>query len=286
MKKIGLKRILLITALVVVSIVILPTLGVQAKKKVKLNKTKATIYRGRTIKLKVKNNKKKVKWKSSNKKIATVTKKGVVKAKNVGKATITATVRKKKYKCKITVKHFYKFDYWIDDGEIYISDYIGSNIGDLVIPDKVEGKKVVAIEPAAFSGCTSLKSIKLPEGICYIGENAFDGCTLLKSITIPKEVSEISAETFNNCTSLTSVTLPEGLGSIGMWAFGKCGSLKSIKIPKGVKTIGASAFYECSSMTSVTLPNELTDIGDWAFGRCSSLPKINIPQNVKNTVTI
>ncbi|MBQ9014992.1 MAG: Ig-like domain-containing protein [Firmicutes bacterium] len=47
-----------------------------------------------------------VTWKSSNKKVATVTSKGVVKAKKKGKATITVTTKdgKKKATCKITVK--------------------------------------------------------------------------------------------------------------------------------------------------------------------------------------
>ena len=46
----------------------------------------------------------KVVWKSSKKKVATVSKKGKVKAKKPGKTTITAKVGKKKYKCKVVVK--------------------------------------------------------------------------------------------------------------------------------------------------------------------------------------
>ena len=70
----------------------------------KINKTKATIYIGETAKLKVIGTKAKVKWSSSNKKIATVNKKGVVKGLKVGSSTIIANVDNKKYKCKITVK--------------------------------------------------------------------------------------------------------------------------------------------------------------------------------------
>ena len=78
--------------------------SVFAAKKAKLNKTKATVYVGKSVQLKVNNNKKKVKWSTSNKKVAIVSKKGKVKGKKVGKATITAKIGKKKYKCKITVK--------------------------------------------------------------------------------------------------------------------------------------------------------------------------------------
>ena len=76
---------------------------VDAKSKVKLNITKATLSIGGSINLKLLNNKKKVTWKSSNKKVASVTKKGKVKAKKKGKASIVARVGKKKYTCKITV---------------------------------------------------------------------------------------------------------------------------------------------------------------------------------------
>ncbi len=98
------KKIIAILLALVLSISMIPTTSVSAAKKVKLNKTKATIYVGKTVILKLKNNKKKIKWSSSNKKVATVTKKGKVKGKKAGKATITAKVGKKKYKCKITVK--------------------------------------------------------------------------------------------------------------------------------------------------------------------------------------
>lgn len=72
--------------------------------KVRLNMTKKTLTVGKTVTLKVKGTKKKVKWSSSKKKVASVSSKGKVKAKKAGRTTITAKVGKKKYKCKITVK--------------------------------------------------------------------------------------------------------------------------------------------------------------------------------------
>ncbi|MFQ9515922.1 MAG: beta-1,3-glucanase family protein [Eubacterium sp.] len=100
------KKILAFVLAFVLTITLLPMCQTSAAKKTKLNKTKATVYVGKTLKLKVKNKhtNKKVKWKSTNKKVATVSKKGKVKGKRPGKATIIAKVGKKKYKCKITVK--------------------------------------------------------------------------------------------------------------------------------------------------------------------------------------
>ena len=87
-----------------------PAMNADAKAKPKLNKKKITIKVGKTKKLKVKNLKgKKVKWKTSNKKVVKIkkTKKQTVvklKGKKAGTATITAKVGKKKFKCKVTVK--------------------------------------------------------------------------------------------------------------------------------------------------------------------------------------
>lgn len=77
---------------------------VYAAKKPKLSKTRITLTVGKTYKLKVKNNKKKVTWKSSNKKIATVTSSGKVKAKKAGTVKITAKIKNKKLVCKVIVK--------------------------------------------------------------------------------------------------------------------------------------------------------------------------------------
>ena len=76
----------------------------QAAVKPKLSKTKLSLTIGKTAKLKVKKYKGTVKWSSNKKKVATVSKKGVVKAKKKGNATITAKAGKKKLKCKVTVK--------------------------------------------------------------------------------------------------------------------------------------------------------------------------------------
>ena len=77
--------------------------------KVKLNKTKATVAKGRTLTLKAtmtpSSSTDKLTWTSSNKKVATVDKNGKVKALKKGTATITVkTASGKKAACKITVK--------------------------------------------------------------------------------------------------------------------------------------------------------------------------------------
>lgn len=74
----------------------------------KLSSEKLTIAKGKTATLKVSGNSQKVTWKSSNKKIATVTSKGLVKGVKAGSCTIAATVGGKKYNCKVTVTNTQK----------------------------------------------------------------------------------------------------------------------------------------------------------------------------------
>lgn len=76
---------------------------VEAAAKPKLNKKSVMLYVAQSKKLKVNHTKAKVKWSSSNKKIAKVSKKGTVKAVKPGKCTIYAKVKGKKLKCKVEV---------------------------------------------------------------------------------------------------------------------------------------------------------------------------------------
>ena len=78
--------------------------GIQAAAKPKLNRTKVTLSVGKSVTLKVKRAKKKVKWSTSNKKIAKVTAKGKIRAVAPGTAKITAKTGSVKLVCKVTVK--------------------------------------------------------------------------------------------------------------------------------------------------------------------------------------
>lgn len=105
MKKVLLKQFKILSLLAL--LVFLCGIPVQAKTTVKLNKSKATVYVSNTIQLKatVKGTRSKVKWTSSNSKVASVNSSGIVTAKKKGTATIRAKVNGKTAKCKVTVKY-------------------------------------------------------------------------------------------------------------------------------------------------------------------------------------
>ncbi len=104
MKGKALRKAVAIVSVITLLISVLPMEQAQAAKKIKLNKSKITIKIGKSVTLKLKNAKKKVTWKSSNKKIASVDKKGKVTGKKAGSVKITAKSAGKKYICKVMVK--------------------------------------------------------------------------------------------------------------------------------------------------------------------------------------
>ena len=121
----------------------------------------------------------------------------------------------------------------------------------VVIPDTHEGLPVTSIGGSAFSGCTSLTSITIPDSVTSIGGSAFSGCDSLASVTIPDSVTSIGDYAFAYCTFLASVTIPDSVTSIGSFTFYICTSLTSLTIPDSVTSIGSGAFWGCYKLIEV-----------------------------------
>lgn len=97
------KRIISITVIISIILCLFP-IRINAKQKPKLNKKSITLKVGKCYKLKLKYAKKKVRWKSKNKKIATITSAGCVWGKKQGKTKVFACVGKKIFYCTVSVK--------------------------------------------------------------------------------------------------------------------------------------------------------------------------------------
>lgn len=74
----------------------------------------------------------------------------------------------------------------------------------------------------------------------YIGDRAFSNCSELTSITIPDNITSIEEYTFAKCDSLTSIIIPEGVTRIENNAFAYCNNLTSITINKSNGSITGS----------------------------------------------
>ena len=117
---------------------------------------------------------------------------------------------------------------------------------------------IKTIEPHAFFGCKSLKSITIPDTVSFIGFSSFEGCTSLEEIIIPSSVIYIDSSAFRGCHALKKVVFQTtSIEHIDRGLFEDCRSLEEITVPEGVKIIRNKAFCGCKSLRSVKLPESL-----------------------------
>ena len=177
------------------------------------------------------------------------------------------------------------------------------NTTEIVVPDKYEGKDVVAIDDkvfyknnkikkviipdtvtelgaSVFKKCKNLETVELSKNLTVIGGECFKECKSLTSIILPDSITEIRGETFVGCSSLKEVILPENITEIKGNTFENCSALESIYIPEGVTRIAAHAFYGCTSLSDVFVPDTVNEIGSSAFRKCDSLESIELPEGV------
>ena len=182
------------------------------------------------------------------------------------------------------------------DADIVLNTY-DNGVGIIVF-----GDWITEIDAYAFSGCSNLTGITIPNKVHSIGDCAFLGCSNLTGITIPNKVHSIGDCAFRYCSSLTSITIPNSVITIGDYACEGCSGLASLTIPNSVKSMGNCAFRDCtgeltincnipeavrsfapfhgSKFSKVTIGEGVTIIGDFAFDGCESLVSITIPESI------
>ena len=126
----------------------------------------------------------------------------------------------------------------------------------------------------------SIDTLKIPEGVKYIGQGAFCGNEKLRSINIPKAITDIEDFTFSGCSSLARITLHDGITHIGEHAFSHCSALDSLVLPNSIKYIDEAAFNECSSLTEIVFPPFVENISPWVCCLCTSLKRVVIPEGI------
>ena len=83
------------------------------------------------------------------------------------------------------------YEYTIDDNNfVTICKYNGNDTS-VVIPDEIDGKKVVCLGDKAFYWNLEITDIKIPEGVTSIGNEAFWECLKLENITVPNSIKKI-----------------------------------------------------------------------------------------------
>jgi hypothetical protein len=166
-----------------------------------------------------------------------------------------------------------QFTFTTNNGAITITRYTGPG-GVVTVPSQTNGLPITAIAACAFSNCTSVTSVTIPDGITNLGNGAFYSCTGLTNITTGNGITRIGTNTFYYCRSLPTVTLGSSVTSVDSQAFWTCYALGSITFPNSVTNIGTYAVASCNLLTNVVIGNGIARIQDNAFTGCSSLRSI------------
>jgi len=195
--------------------------------------------------------------------------------------------------------------YWTPIEEnIRVAGYRGTET-DLVIPDVSElrtsypfvniksysiGGHFRGLAPNPFEGNTRITSIYFPDSITDISAAAFRGCTSLASVRLPNGIDRIRDWAFAE-TGLTSVTLPNSIRFIHGGAFQNCVNLETVTLNNGLITVGAThssggdVFSGCVSLRSIVIPQTVTAIGNRAFANCRNLEEVTIGSSVETIGT-
>ena len=165
------------------------------------------------------------------------------------------------------------------------------NYNDTVIKSDEDGTCIYKcrIGYGAFCMNANLTYVSLSENVVEIGEQAFSSCSSLSSLILPESVTRLGKE-FISRTAISSITVPKNVTSAGDvtgGAFKGATALKSISFEDGIKKIPdyvcyASVYpnYVDSYIDSVNIPDTVIEIGECAFGSCKLLSGIVLPSNL------
>ena len=132
---------------------------------------------------------------------------------------------------------------WDTDGDGELSYEEAAAV--TTIGTEFNGKGIFAFDELQyFTGMTSIPS------------SAFSDCSELLSIKLPDNIISINDTAFARCQSLREIHIPASIESIGTRVFYYCQSLREIHIPANTESIGNGAFESCTKLTTVTFGKE------------------------------
>ena len=131
---------------------------------------------------------------------------------------------------------------------------------------------LTSIEQSAFSGCSNLRSVSLPEGLQSIKNNAFANSGL-ESIRFPSTLTAVGNNAFVDCKQLASIDFNGCSATFDYECFRNCTSLEEVIAPSTVTFTGWSNFYDCKSLKNVVLAST-SSLQLASFQFCTNLESV------------
>ena len=135
----------------------------------------------------------------------------------------------------------------------------------ITVPRKYTAKTVkvkkgtTKIADSAFSFCTNIKKVILPDTVKVIEQNAFVCCSL-NYIRMPRRLKELGGSAFHE-SALKKITVYGKVELNGTFKY--CKKLKTVVLKKGVKKLGEYVFIDCPKLRSVTVPKGIKNL--WLY---------------------
>ncbi len=155
---------------------------------------------------------------------------------------------------------------------------------EIVIPEAIGKKRVIAIGPNAFANNTKIKKLDIRGGIVEIFDSAFEGCSNLSSVSFDDSLLRIGNDAFNGCKKIKSLVFPTQLKELGSYAFYQCGNLTTVDFNHASLSIGYACFSQCVKLAKIRSEENLVTIEGYAFGG-SSFDEFHIYDKVERLGT-
>ena len=173
-----------------------------------------------------------------------------------------------------------------DDGNATITGYTG-NVSALVIPEEIDGHKVIALGDNAFKGKKLLEYVEIPNNVVKIGSYVFAN-TSLTDLKLPEKLTYLGRCVLSGNTGVTEIVIPKTLATVGAeWGNILAGdgpfhesNVQKATLEKGITSIPRNLFHKNTTLTQVTIPDTVTKIEEFAFAECGNLESVSLSDNV------